>query len=420
MPYPANAQYRLEVATPRRGRADARAAPSTRPESLNGRLLAAGALAVTTFLVVLVLTFGAEPAPHRAARVLLLLVLVACVPIVFFRRWPIPVLALGGFGTTVEMASGVASVPLCVILGVGVYLTASRLPRRVSIALTLGTAVTLGAALLYAAGTVSVAPIPTEALEGFLPLVAAWFVGDSVAARRRYLAGVAEQAERERLAEEERAQSEVREERVRIARELHDVVAHTLAVITVQAGVGRRLMDRQPEQARTALQSIETVGRAAQDELRAVLSLLREQGADASHMPAPRLTDLKDLVDTVRGSGVPVELRLSGSDRQLSPAIELTVFRVVQEALTNVVRHAPGSSAVVDLAVSPAEVRLTVTNSPGAQTGAEPNAVSDQGGGHGIVGMRERVSAFGGSLTAGPTPDGGFRVAAELPVEGPL
>ena len=188
-----------------------------------------------------------------------------------------------------------------------------------------------------------------------------------MAARRRYVAGLAEQAERERATEAERARQEVREERVRIARELHDVVAHTLAVITVQAGVGRRLMAKRPEEAGAALESIEMIGRTAQDELRVVLGLLRDEEAGAAALaPAPRLVDLKELVDTVRASGTPVELRTSGTDRQLSPALELTLYRVVQEALTNVVRHAPQARATVDLTVSAAQVRLEVADDGGS------------------------------------------------------
>ena len=201
--------------------------------------------------------------------------------------------------------------------------------------------------------------------------MAAWFVGDSVAARRRYLAGLAEQAERERAAEAERARQEVREERVRIARELHDVVAHTLAVITVQAGVGRRLMAKRPEEASAALESIETIGRTAQDELRVVLGLLRDEEAGAAALaPAPRLVDLKELAETVRASGTPVELRMSGTDRQLSPALELSIYRVVQEALTNVVKHAPGARAAVDLVVSRHEVRVEVADDGGGRAPA--------------------------------------------------
>jgi signal transduction histidine kinase len=305
-----------------------------------------------------------------------------------------------------------------------------RWPRRTSIRGALTVAAVLSAALLYSALAFPHPPLLLEAVAGYSPLVAGWFVGDSVAARRRYQAGLDEQAERERAAEAEQAEREraaevecarqkVREERVRIAHELHDVVAHTLAVITVQAGVGRRLMDRRPEEASAALESIETIGRTAQDELRVVLGLLRDEQVGAAALaPAPRLVDLKELADNVRASGSPVELRTSGTDRHLSPALELTLYRVAQEALTNVVKHAPGAHACVDLAVSAGRVRLEVTagggparRPPGAEEPAGP------GTGHGIVGMRERIGAFGGWLVAGPLAGRGFRVLAEIPLE---
>ena len=158
---------------------------------------------------------------------------------------------------------------------------------------------------------------------------------------------------------------------MRIAHELHDVVAHALAVITVQAGVGRRLADKRPEEASAALESIETIGRTAQDELRVVLGLLREEQAEAgARAPAPRLADLTELVETVRDAGTPVELRMSGTDRRLSPALELSIYRVVQEALTNVVKHAPGARAAVDLTVSAADVRIEVADDGGPLAGS--------------------------------------------------
>ena len=257
------------------------------------------------------------------------------------------------------------------MLGVASYFAAARLPRRVSIRAAIISAAAVGGALIYTALTVQHAAVAGEAVESLLPLMAGWFTGDSVAARRRYLAGLAEQARNEQAAEAERARQQVREERVRIARELHDVVAHTLAVITVQAGVGRRLMARQPEEAGTALESIETIGRTAQEELRVVLGLLRDQESrTAALAPAPRLVDVKDLVETVRVSGTPVDLHMSGIDRPLSPALELTIYRVVQEALTNVVKHAPQAHAIVDLAVCDHEIRLAVTDdgAPGTRT----------------------------------------------------
>jgi len=346
-------------------------------------------------------------------------VLVYMPVVAFGRRWPLPVLGVVAALAAAPMALGATSLAASLALGLAGYLVAVGLPRRSSVRAVLAAAGVLGAALACAGITNGSAPLAVEGVEGFLPLAAAWFIGDSVAARRRYVAGLAEQAERERAAQAERARQEVREERVRIARELHDVVAHTLAVITVQAGVGRRLMAKRPEEASTALESIELIGRTAQDELRVVLGLLREEKTEAAALaPAPRLVDLKELADTVRASGTPVELRTSGTDGQLSPALELTVYRVVQEALTNVVRHAPGARAMVDVAVSAAQIRLEVSNGEpcGRSAGAGPRPPIP-GTGNGIVGMRERIGAFGGWLVAEPLAGGGFHVLAEVPVE---
>jgi signal transduction histidine kinase len=334
---------------------------------------------------------------------------------VALRRWPLPVLAAATVANAMVMVGAQAPLPFGIMLGVASYLAASRLPRRLSIPAVLTSAAALGGALVYATFTARNGSVAVSAVEGFLPLAAGWFTGDSVAARRRYLAGLAEQAERARAAEAERARQQVREERVRIARELHDVVAHTLAVMTVQAGVGRRLMAKRPEQASTALESIETIGRTAQEELRVVLGLLRdEHNGTAPLAPAPRLVDVKELVETVRASGTPVDLHVSGTDRPLSPALELSVYRVVQEALTNVVKHAPGASAAVDLSVYDNFISLDVIDDGGR---ALRPAVPPAGLGHGIVGMRERITAFGGWLHAEPMAGRGFRVTAQVPIE---
>jgi signal transduction histidine kinase len=360
-------------------------------------------------------------APYlRGAGLRVILAFVACGAIVQLRRWPLPVLAVPTAVAGLVLATGKASLLISLMLGLAMYSAASRLPRRVSVPVAAATAAVLGGALIVAMVTVSRAPVAVEAIVGWAPLLAGWFVGDSVAARRRYLAGLADQAERERASEAEHARQEVREERVRIARELHDVLAHTLTVITVQAGVGRRLMAKRPEQASTALEAIEMIGRTAQDELRVVLGLLRDEETRVAAMaPAPRLVELKELADHVRASGTPVELRMSGTDRQLSPALELSVYRVVQEALTNVVRHAPGARATVDLDVSATRMRIEVADD-GGTAGRPADGEGRPGGpgtGHGIVGMRERMAAFGGWLVAEPLAGQGFHVVAEVPAE---
>jgi len=375
--------------------------------------LIAGAGLVTLALAVAV-------APGRGQHLALAPALIVCGPVVLLRRWPLPVLAVAATVTGLAMAVGNAPLPLGIMLGLAMYSAAARLPRLVSIPAAGAAATALGVAIIYAALASRNAPLAMEMVEGFVPLAAAWFIGDSVAARRHYVAGLAEQAERERAAEVERARQQVREERMRIAHELHDVVAHTLAVITVQAGVGRRLMAKHPEEAGTALESIEMIGRTAQDELRVVLGLLRDEETGAAALaPAPRLVDLKELADHVRASGTPVELRLSGADRQLSPALEMSIFRVIQEALTNVVKHAAGARAAVAVTVSAGRVRIEVTDDGG--TAAYPaggGRADSPGAGHGIVGMRERIAAFGGWLVAEPRSGGGFQVLAEVPAEG--
>jgi signal transduction histidine kinase len=354
-----------------------------------------------------VLTVVAEPWGLQGGR--LVIPLLACVPVVVLRRWPLPVLGVVTAAAGMVAATGFALLPFGVLLGLALYFSALGLPRPKSIVLALGVAAALGVAVVYSAFAVGIAQAAGEATAIFVPLAGAWFIADSIAARRRYQAGLAAQAERERAAE-------VRQERVRIAREMHDVVAHALAVITVQAGVGRCLAGNRPEEASAAFGSIETIGRTAQDELRVVLGLLRDGEAETAPLaPAPRLIDVKDLAGTVRASGVAVELRMEGTDRRLSPSLELSVYRVVQEALTNVVKHAPGARAAVELTVSAGKVRLDVRDDGGPGGGAQRAGL---GTGHGSVGMRERIGAFGGWLVAGPADGGGFQVTAEVPVEG--
>ena len=386
--------------------------------------LIAALIAMCAAVITLAVSTG--PYPHEKG-LRLLLVFAVCNPVVALRRWPLPVLAVVAAANAMVMAQGNAPLPFAIVIGLASYLAASRLPRRVSIPAAAASAVAIGGALVYAWLAVRYAAVAGEAVVAYLPLVAGWFTGDSVAARRRYLAGLAEQAERERAAEVERAHQQVREERVRIAHELHDVVAHALAVMTVQAGVGRRLMTKRPEAAGTALETIETVGRTAQEELQVVLGLLRDEDyGTAALTPAPKLVDVKALVEHVRASGTPVDLHMSGTDRPLSAALELSLYRVVQEALTNVVKHAPGARATVDLAVREHAINLDVTDDggppghradgerPGPRAGGERRA----GPGHGIVGMRERITAFGGWLHAGPLAGRGFRVTAVVPIEG--
>jgi signal transduction histidine kinase len=253
------------------------------------------------------------------------------------------------------------------------------------------------------------------------PLVAGalWFAGDSVSYRRQYDEAVAAERERRRLAERDRARQAVREERVRIAREIHDVVAHSLTVMTVQAGVACRVVQR-PDEARGVLESIEATGRVAQGELRLILGLLRDdEQEDPGLAPAPDLAALPALAEEVRAAGVPVELQVFGSKPALSPALELSLYRVIQEALTNTVKHAGRVPTTVRLSYGTREVRVEVVNDHPAEAGGRAASAGGAGGmgtGHGLLGMRERVSAFGGTLVVGPVDGAGFRVAVRVPL----
>jgi signal transduction histidine kinase len=358
--------------------------------------------------------------PHKMAggqAFDLAVAVLACLPIILLRRWPLPLFAVAALVGGVETALGAASLPLGGVVGLAMYFVAVRLRWGTSACAVVAALVALCGGLLYAALATERGLVGPDVLDGAVPLIAAWFIGVSVATRRRYLTGLARQEERERAAELERARQEVREERIRIARDLHDIVAHSLGVMTVQAGVGRRLLAKRPEAIEGTLESIEMVGRTAQDELRVVLGLLRDgEPETASLAPAPRLADLKELAETVRAAGTPVELRTSGVERTLSPALELSIYRVVQEALTNVVKHAPGARSTVLVELSADSVRVEVTDD-GRSAVSFPGADSP-GGRHGIIGMRERLVAFGGSLTTEFLPGGGFRVLGRVPLEG--
>ncbi|MFD9792869.1 sensor histidine kinase [Streptomyces sp. NPDC059070] len=199
------------------------------------------------------------------------------------------------------------------------------------------------------------------------------------------------------------------EERLRIARELHDVLAHSISVINVQAGVGLALLDSDPEQARTALTTIKSASKEALGEVRQVLDTLRAPG-DAPRSPAPGLDRLPELVEQAGAAGLTVRTGTSGAPRALPPGADLAAFRIVQEALTNVVRHSGSRTARVELRYAPGALELRVDD----DGPAAPREAG--GGGNGLIGMRERAAALGGTIEAGPRPDGGFRVVARLPL----
>ncbi len=216
----------------------------------------------------------------------------------------------------------------------------------------------------------------------------------------------AARAERER---EERAQVAVADERARIARELHDVVGHSVSVMTVQASGVRRLLRPDQQRERDALLIVERTGREALAEMRRMVGVLRRPEEAPALAPQPSLEHLERLVEHAREAGLPVELRVEGEAVQLPVGVDLTAYRLVQEGLTNALKHAQATRAEVLVLYSDGQIEVVVSDD-GRGTG------SDDGGGHGLVGMRERVSVYGGELDAGPRPEGGYRLRAKLPV----
>jgi signal transduction histidine kinase len=341
-----------------------------------------------------------------------LLGLAVTLPVAVRRSWPVPVLAVVSAAAGVLTALGRAPLYVDIMLGMAAYMAAVRSSRLVALAALVGTELTLLAGLAAAAAA---GHSQADKLHSILAAGAMWFVGYGVRERRRYLAE--EQAQRER-AEAERGRLAVREERVRIARELHDVVAHTLSVVTFQAGVGRKVGAARPAEALLALRAVEVTGRGALEELRRILGLLRDDESEQPSLaPAPGIEDLDELADTVRAAGIPVSLMVTGETASLPPAASLTVYRIVQEALTNVVKHARDARASVRVRLGPDGMLVTVSDNGRAAAVTEPSGRSSAAR-HGIVGMRERAAAFGGTLDAGPRPGGGFRVRAFLPVHG--
>jgi signal transduction histidine kinase len=217
----------------------------------------------------------------------------------------------------------------------------------------------------------------------------------------------AARAERER---EERARAAVAEERARIARELHDVVGHSVSVMTVQASGVRRLLRPDQEREREALLVVERTGREALAEMRRMVGVLRRPEEAPALAPQPSLEHVNRLVEQARDSGLPVELRIDGDAIQLPAGVDLTAYRLVQEGLTNTLKHAQATRAEVLVSYGEDHIEVTVTDD-GTGVG------NGDGGGHGLVGMRERVSVYGGELDAGPQHDGGYRLRAKLPFE---
>ena len=413
--------------------------PSRRLPLARGRalvvdvLLAAGVAVVQIVGSVASQRIGASPTWRPLDGWAYLLLVVGPVALLFRRRWPLGVLAVAlacglayGARTYPEGPSQLAIYPALWTVALTVA------PRPAWLAAG-ATALTVAAAeLLFYGDTM----FDGEPLYAAVTVFAAMWWGEAVRARRAYVAELQDRAERAERTREEEARRRVDEERLRIARELHDVVSHTIGVISVQAGVAAHLLHRRPDKAADSLAAIRQASDEALGELHAMLGVLRERDGDAGGAPlspAPGLAELDALVAQAVGAGVEVRVSLEGEPRRLPPAVDLACYRVVQESLTNVARHAGASRADITVRHHDGRVEVEVVDNgngvvpPSAATDSLRPAGSPVGDrqirrsgrpGQGLVGMHERVAGLGGEFTAGRRPGGGFRVQASLPVGG--
>jgi signal transduction histidine kinase len=333
-------------------------------------------------------------------------------PLVLRRRYPVAVLAVSVAATIGYMVIGPVRGPILLGTALAVYTVCSTVERRLALA--------VGGLSVCALGITSwdrSAQVWSDKANGiaFAWLALAVAVGEAVRSRRAFVAAIEERALRAEHTREEEARRRVAEERMRIARELHDIVGHHIALINVQAGVAAHVLDTQPEQARVALAHVRDAGRSALAELSATVSVLRQgDETDTPQEPMPGLEQLPSLLESFGRAGLHVSRQDEGVPRTIPAAVDLTAYRVVQESLTNVSKHAGTSAATLRLAYRRDGLSIEIEDSgPGTVATAD---AARTGTGHGLIGMRERAASVGGTFRAGPGPDGGFRVRVDLPL----
>ncbi|XMN08960.1 sensor histidine kinase [Streptomyces griseobrunneus] len=335
------------------------------------------------------------------------LLAVSLVALAFRRRRPVAVLCLTGAACAGWALHGHIGELLNLPVIVALYTVAVLGDRRRTLWTGLVAAAVSGVVALVVGRDV-VNPQGLPVLEMVWPLVPL-LLGEAVRTRRELLAEYAARAARAEEEREREADRRVRQERVRVAREIHDILAHTVSAMTVQAGVALDALDTAPEVSRRAMTQVRASGKEAVRELRATLSVLRETESTA---PAPRLDQLAELVAGVEAGGVRVLLRRAPAGAAYPAVVETTAYRIVQEALTNVVKHSGAERVAVSLTCGDTHLYIEIVDD--GPPGSEPST----GEGFGLIGMRERVLAVGGTLAYGPVPGGGFRVHAQLPTEG--
>ncbi len=370
---------------------------------------------VLTALAINLLRPGAK---HGAPQIELtvtgtILILLACLPLACRRQAPLAVLVITSLAAISYAATEQVKSPIILPLACAVYTVVTRKDRRTrTIAIGVVAVMNIGAATLFIDGDL------VENLSYAITVLFAACIGETVRYRRAYLRELEDRVRRAEHAREEEAERRVIEERLRIAHELHDVIAHHIALMNVQAGVASHLLREQPDEADRALLLVREGGRTVLQELTVLLGVLRRSGLGSlPTTPTPSLQEIGALIESSTAAGLEVDWQPPVS-LQLPDVIELTTYRILQESLTNVVKHAPGAAVRIRIEHEPGSLTVEIVDDGGHPgTPYRSAAVEPVGAGHGLLGMRERVTAVGGELTAGPLPDGGFRVRAVLPLE---
>ncbi|MGK5546864.1 sensor histidine kinase [Streptomyces sp. URMC 127] len=383
---------------------------------------------VDSFWALLLLGLGLlataeEPGASTTQTAVLLLTTVSlCLVIALRRRAPVPMLLLTIASGLAQIAADVQVHTADLAMLVIVYTVASGPVRWASrLALAGGLAAPVLFLVRWPVHARNAAEFAVVVASLTTPFVLAWVLGDSMRTRRAYWAQLEERAARLEKEREQQARMAVTAERARIARELHDVVAHNVSVMVVQADGAAYVLDASPEQAKQALETISGTGRQALAEMRRLLGVLRtEEGTTegGDYVPQPDVEQIGDLVEQVRGAGLPVQYEVEGAPRPLPSGVELTAYRIVQEALTNTRKHGgPEAGASVRLTYFDDGLGLLVEDDGRGAQHELYEAGGADGMGHGLIGMRERVGMVGGTLDAGPRPGGGFRISVLLPVK---
>lgn len=328
------------------------------------------------------------------------------VPLVARRALPLAVFLLVSIGALLTSADSPAPwIQVCAV-GLASFTIGERAGDRTRSAL-----VVIVVAAMLALGFVAQDADPIEALVlPFVVLIPTWLMGDILRARRVEVVRRAEAIERSIREREERLRAAASEERRHVARELHDVVAHAVSVMVIQAGAARQVVRSSPEQAEESMLAVESTGREAMTELRRFLGALSDDDEAAGLAPQPGIGELSTLLERVREAGLPTSLEVDGEPRSIPPSLDVTVYRIVQEALTNALRYARRAATLVRLSWEPDQLRLEILDDGPATGDAD-------GSGRGLVGMSERASLVGGRLEAGPRVGGGYAVRAWLPLE---